>query len=145
MFDLERKLYADLYWYARQLVVDVPDEHWAEQPAPGLNHPAWILSLLTIAADYALKCVVAKATPPLRGSRDRAVFAPGAFVRSPGREPRAGEHGSPATVSKPSGAIEAPDSRLPHGGPALCPPPNPNPRGDRTPPMGTRTSLPPAL
>ena len=81
MFDLERKLYADLYGYARQLVVDVPDEHWAEQPAPGLNHPAWILGHLTIAADYALQCVGAKATAPDGWA---AVFAPGT-VPSPER------------------------------------------------------------
>jgi hypothetical protein len=52
MFERERRLFADNYGYARQLVVDVPDEQLAEQPDPGLNHPAWILGHLATVADY---------------------------------------------------------------------------------------------
>lgn len=32
--------------YAQKLVADVPDERMVEQPAPNMNHPAWILSHL---------------------------------------------------------------------------------------------------
>ncbi|MDB5309184.1 MAG: hypothetical protein JWO38_3386 [Gemmataceae bacterium] len=64
MFDRERRLYADMYGYARQLVADVPDEELAEQPAPGLNHPAWTLGHLVIAADYALQCLGARPATP---------------------------------------------------------------------------------
>lgn len=54
MFDRERRLYADQYGYARHLVADIPDEELAEQPVPGINHPAWTLGHLVIAADYGL-------------------------------------------------------------------------------------------
>lgn len=64
MFDLERKLYADMYGYARQLVTDVPDEEFAEQPAPGLNHPAWTLGHLIVTADYTLQLLGARPTAP---------------------------------------------------------------------------------
>jgi hypothetical protein len=81
MFERERKLYADLYGYARQLVVDVPDEQLAEQPAPGLNHPAWLLGHLTTAADFVLGLLGGKPTAPDGWA---AVFAPGT-VPSPER------------------------------------------------------------
>ena len=64
MFERERRLYADLYGYARQLLADVPDEEFAEQPAPGLNHPAWTLGHLAIAADYFLTLVGQKPLSP---------------------------------------------------------------------------------
>src|SRR4051812_9039406 len=64
MFDLERRLYADQYGYARQLVADVPDEEFAEQPAPGLNHPAWTLGHLVVAADYGLSLLGGKGVAP---------------------------------------------------------------------------------
>lgn len=38
--------------YARQLVADVPDDRMAEQPATGVNHPAWILGHLSVTADF---------------------------------------------------------------------------------------------
>ncbi|HJZ60292.1 MAG TPA: DinB family protein [Gemmataceae bacterium] len=74
MFDRERLLYADMYGYARQLVADIPDEELAEQPVPGLNHPAWILGHLVIAADYALKRLGAPMTAPEGWA---AMFFPG--------------------------------------------------------------------
>jgi hypothetical protein len=64
MFERERTQYADLYGYARQLVVDIPDEELAEQPAPGLNHPAWILGHLVVAADYGLTLLGPKTVAP---------------------------------------------------------------------------------
>lgn len=74
MFDRERTLYADMYGYARQLVADLPDEELAEQPAPGLNHPAWTLGHLVIAADYGLKLLGGQPTAPDGWG---AVFYPG--------------------------------------------------------------------
>jgi hypothetical protein len=64
MFDLERRLYADMYGYARQLVADIPDEEFTEQPTPGLNHPAWTLGHLTTGADYVLNLLGAKGVSP---------------------------------------------------------------------------------
>jgi len=74
MFDLERRLYADMYGYARQLVADVPDEELAEQPAPGLNHPAWTLGHLTTGADFTLHLLGAKGVAPDGWA---GLFAPG--------------------------------------------------------------------
>lgn len=37
--------------YASMLLADVPDERLCEQPLPGVNHPAWIISHLTNTAD----------------------------------------------------------------------------------------------
>jgi uncharacterized damage-inducible protein DinB len=64
MFERERRLYADQYGYARQLVADVSDEEFAEQPVPGLNHPAWTLGHLVIAADYGLAVLGQKPVAP---------------------------------------------------------------------------------
>ena len=37
--------------YAHKLVADIPEERMAEQPAPGMNHAAWVLGHLTFVAD----------------------------------------------------------------------------------------------
>lgn len=37
--------------YANRLVADIPDEKLAFQPAPGMNHPAWVLGHLACTAD----------------------------------------------------------------------------------------------
>jgi hypothetical protein len=37
--------------YAKQLVADIPDETMALQPAPGMNHAAWVLGHLACTAD----------------------------------------------------------------------------------------------
>ncbi|NBV45563.1 MAG: DinB family protein [Planctomycetia bacterium] len=37
--------------YARRLVADVADAHLAVQPAPGMNHAAWVLGHLACTAD----------------------------------------------------------------------------------------------
>jgi uncharacterized damage-inducible protein DinB len=74
MFDRERRLYADQYGYARQLTADIPDEEFAEEPVPGLNHPAWILGHLTVTADFGLHLLGEKPVAPEGWS---AMFAPG--------------------------------------------------------------------
>ncbi len=37
--------------YARRLVADVPEDKMAYQPAPGMNHPAWVLGHLAFVGD----------------------------------------------------------------------------------------------
>lgn len=74
MFDRERRLYADQYGYARQLTADIPDEEFAEEPVPGLNHPAWILGHLTLTADFGLHLLGEKPVAPEGWS---SLFAPG--------------------------------------------------------------------
>jgi DinB superfamily len=77
MFAHERTLYAFLLDYAGRLIADVPDEHLAAHPAPGMNHPLWVLGHLTVAADYGLEIV------------GRPYAAPSAFhdLFGPGTEP----------------------------------------------------------
>ncbi len=41
--------------YAHKLVADLPDEQLAELPHPGMNHPAWILGHLIVAAAFVPK------------------------------------------------------------------------------------------
>lgn len=81
MFDRERRLYADQYGYARELVADVPDEEFAEEPVPGLNHPAWILGHLTVTADFGLGLLGQKPVAPEGWG---PTFAPGS-VPDPNR------------------------------------------------------------
>jgi hypothetical protein len=37
--------------YARRLVADIPEDRMAEQPAPGMNHAAWVLGHLAYVFD----------------------------------------------------------------------------------------------
>jgi len=37
--------------YAESLVLEIPDDRFAEQPAPNVNHPAWIIGHLAFTAD----------------------------------------------------------------------------------------------
>lgn len=74
MFERERVQYADLLGYARQLLADVADEEFAEQPHPGMNHPAWLLGHMATAADYVLPMLGAKGVCPDGWG---AVFYPG--------------------------------------------------------------------
>jgi hypothetical protein len=55
MFERECKLYAFVLNYARLLSADIDEARMAEQPAAGMNHPAWILGHLAICTDYAAK------------------------------------------------------------------------------------------
>ena len=55
MFNRELTLYAFNLFYGRHLVADVPDEQFAEQPAEGFNHPAWVLGHLAAVADSGLQ------------------------------------------------------------------------------------------
>jgi hypothetical protein len=51
MLDSELKINRFMMEYVRMLVGDVPDERMAEQPLPGVNHPAWILGHLAFSTD----------------------------------------------------------------------------------------------
>jgi hypothetical protein len=41
--------------YAKKLLADIPDEKMAVQPAPGMNHAAWVLGHLTFVGDAAIR------------------------------------------------------------------------------------------
>lgn len=50
----ELRLYDFLFGYAQRLTADLPDARFCEQPAEGVNHPAWLLGHLCISNDYVL-------------------------------------------------------------------------------------------
>ena len=51
MLDSELNINRFLMKYVGMLVGDIPDERMAEQPVPGVNHPAWILGHLAWSTD----------------------------------------------------------------------------------------------
>jgi hypothetical protein len=53
MFETEIKINRFLLQYCRMLTADIPDERFAEQPLPGVNHPAWIVGHLALSTDFA--------------------------------------------------------------------------------------------
>jgi hypothetical protein len=53
-----------LMQYCRNLVADLADERLAEQPAAGVNHPAWVLGHLAWTADRGLVLLGAAETLP---------------------------------------------------------------------------------
>ena len=53
VFERECAVYAFLLGYARRLVADIDDAQFADQPTPGVNHPAWLLGHLAISTDFA--------------------------------------------------------------------------------------------
>jgi hypothetical protein len=55
MFERERKLYGVMLGLCRMQTGDVEDARLAELPAPGVNHPAWILTHLAICTDIAAR------------------------------------------------------------------------------------------
>ena len=78
MLDSELNVNRFLVSYCRMLVGDVADERLAEQPLPGVNHPAWILGHLAFSADRA--CSLLDAPKELR--------RPGRLSSAPARSPR---------------------------------------------------------
>ena len=54
MFETEVTINRFLLGYAGMMLGDIPDERLAEQPLPGVNHPAWILGHLAYSADRAV-------------------------------------------------------------------------------------------
>jgi hypothetical protein len=55
MFERERKLYGIMLGLCKLQTKDIDDAKLADLPAPGLNHPAWILTHLAICTDYAAR------------------------------------------------------------------------------------------
>lgn len=53
MFETESRINQFLIGYCQTLSADIPEERLAEQPLPGVNHPAWILGHLAISSDFA--------------------------------------------------------------------------------------------
>lgn len=53
MFETESRINQFLIGYCQMLAADIPEERLAEQPLPGVNHPAWILGHLAISGDFA--------------------------------------------------------------------------------------------
>ena len=51
------RTYARNLDYARRLVADVPPEKMAAQPAPGMNHAAWVLGHLVFTCDVIGKLI----------------------------------------------------------------------------------------
>lgn len=60
--------------YLQRLTDDLPNERLAEQPTPGVNHAAWILGHLAIAADYGIRLLGSEYTCSAEWHR---IFAPG--------------------------------------------------------------------
>lgn len=74
MYANELKLFAFHHAFAHLLADPVPADRWAEQPAAGVNHPAWIIGHLAVSADFALKaCGGQTVCPP----EWRPLFSPG--------------------------------------------------------------------
>lgn len=74
MFETECRLYAFLGGYAEKLTRDLDDSWMTERPAPGMNHPAWILGHLAISADLGLRIL---GQPTLRSAKWMRLFGPG--------------------------------------------------------------------
>ena len=64
MFANELKLFAFHQSFAHLLADPVPAGRFAEQPAAGVNHPAWVVGHLTFAADFGLKLCGAEPVSP---------------------------------------------------------------------------------
>jgi hypothetical protein len=54
MLDTANQVNQFLMGYCRMLVGDIADERMAEQPLPGVNHPAWVIGHLALSSDGAL-------------------------------------------------------------------------------------------
>src|SRR5262249_44330962 len=52
MLENQRTLYRFTLQYARLQMADIPEEKLSFQPAAGVNHPAWIMGHLAMAADF---------------------------------------------------------------------------------------------
>ncbi len=64
MLDTAIQVNLFLMQYCRSLVGDIADERLAEQPVPGVNHPAWVLGHLAWTADRGLELLGATSMVP---------------------------------------------------------------------------------
>ena len=81
MLDTEIKINLFMVGYCRMMLAEIADERMAEQPLPGVNHPAWILGHLAFSADLALWRLGGEKTLPASWV---AQYGPGSQV-SPNR------------------------------------------------------------
>jgi hypothetical protein len=77
MLERECTLYSFALRYCRLLVRDVPDGEFADQPMPGVIHPAWVLGHLAFAADGAALLLRASRACPREW---RPLFGPGSAI-----------------------------------------------------------------
>lgn len=75
MMEREFKLYGFTMHFLRLLAEGIDDEKLAVIPAPGLNHPAWIIGHLAVCADFVPKLL---GQPTICPAEWDALFAPGA-------------------------------------------------------------------
>lgn len=75
MFERECTLYGFTMWYLRMLVDDLDDAKLCVQPAPQINHAAWLLGHLAVAADYVPMVLGEKMSLP--DSWHKELFGPG--------------------------------------------------------------------
>lgn len=77
MFETELKINRFLLQYAHLLTNDIPDERFAEQPLPGVNHPAWIIGHIAVTGDFVSSiCGGQKHCPETWGKQ----FGPGSVM-----------------------------------------------------------------
>lgn len=74
MLDSDIRINRFLVGYCGMLAADIPEERLAEQPLPGVNHPAWILGHLAVTGEAAVSLLGGeKALPAAWGE----LFGPG--------------------------------------------------------------------
>ena len=81
MFDRETTLYQFQLAYYRRLVEGIDDDRLREIPASGLKPPAWLLTHLAIANDYALDLLGKPRVCPEEWHRD---YGPGSALPASG-------------------------------------------------------------
>jgi hypothetical protein len=85
MFERERKLYGIMLGLCKIQTSDIDDAKLTDLPAPGVNHPAWLLTHLAVCTDYAARLLGAptrcprewhqRCGPGSRVTADRGVYA----------------------------------------------------------------------
>jgi hypothetical protein len=104
MLERERKLYTVVLKLCRSMAADIAEEEMTAQPAPGVNHPAWILGHLAVTTDSAVRIVGAT---PICPEDWRAKFGPGSTVVA--------DRGAYPSKSELLSAFEAAHARVTEG------------------------------
>lgn len=78
MFEREMTFAVFVMSYCRALTADLEDARLAEQPFPGMNHPAWTLGHLAIGTGYAVRLLGQTPSCP---SEWFSAFGPGSSVK----------------------------------------------------------------
>lgn len=77
MLERERNVYALVLKLCRSMAADISEDQMTVQPAPGMNHPAWILGHLAVTTDSAVRIVGGATVCP---EDWRAKYGPGSTV-----------------------------------------------------------------